>query len=100
MSNWSRGRVRASERNASNRSACPRSGPSQAAALATRLAQVVDDPELARRVGAAARKAATELTNPQLLALELTRCWAAVSRPAPTPFTGLYLPEPPRTLRA
>jgi hypothetical protein len=74
--------------------------PRAPAALAARLAQVVDDPELARRMGAAARAAATELTNPQLLALELARCWATASRPAPTPFTGLYLPESPRTLRA
>jgi glycosyltransferase involved in cell wall biosynthesis len=74
--------------------------PRAPAALAARLAQVVDDPELARRVGSAARKAALELTNPQLLALELARCWAAVSRPAPTPFTGLYLPERPRALGA
>ena len=74
--------------------------PRAPAALAARLAQVVDDPELGRRVGAAARKAALELTNPQLLALELARCWAVVSRPAPTPFTGLYLPERPRALGA
>jgi glycosyltransferase involved in cell wall biosynthesis len=63
------------------------------AALAARIAQVIDDPALAARAGAAARAAANELTQPSLLALELSRFWASVSRPEATPFTGLYLPE-------
>jgi glycosyltransferase involved in cell wall biosynthesis len=67
--------------------------PRAPAALAARLAQVLDDHELAARVGAEARRAAIELTHPQLVAIELARCWAAVSRPAATPFTGLYLPD-------
>jgi L-malate glycosyltransferase len=70
--------------------------PRAPAALATRLGQVVDDPALAARVGAAARQAALELTQPHLLGFELARCWATVSRPGAPPFTGLYLPEPPR----
>jgi glycosyltransferase involved in cell wall biosynthesis len=73
--------------------------PRAPAALAARLAHVLDDRELATRVGAEARRAALELTQPQLVALELARCWAAVSRPAATPFTGLYLPENVRPAR-
>jgi L-malate glycosyltransferase len=73
--------------------------PRAPAALAARLGQVVDDPALGARIGAAARNVALELTQPHLLGLELARCWAAVSRPAATPFTGLYLPESPRSLR-
>jgi glycosyltransferase involved in cell wall biosynthesis len=73
--------------------------PRSPAALAARLAQVVDDRELAARVGTEARRAALELTHPQLLAVELARCWAGVSRPSATPFTGLYLPES-RPIRA
>jgi len=59
--------------------------PRAPAALATRLAQVLDDPALAARLGARARQAALELTQPHLLGLELARCWAAVSRPAALP---------------
>jgi hypothetical protein len=70
------------------------------AALAARLAQILDDRELAARVGAAARTAAVELRHPQLVAVELARCWASVARPAATPFTGLYLPDAPRGARA
>ena len=73
--------------------------PRAPAALAARLAQVIDDCELATRVGAEAQRAAVELTHPQLMALELARCWAAVSRPAATPFTGLYLPDSTRPAR-
>ena len=73
--------------------------PRAPAALAARLAQVLDDPALAARLGAGARQAALELTEPHLVALELSRCWAAVSRPAATPFTGLYLPDTSRSLR-
>jgi hypothetical protein len=73
--------------------------PRAPAALASRLGQVVDDSALAARLGAAALKSALELTQPQLLGLELARCWATVSRPAATPFTGLYLPERPGALR-
>jgi glycosyltransferase involved in cell wall biosynthesis len=74
--------------------------PRAPAALATRLGQVVDDSALAARLGAAALKYALELTQPQLVGLELARCWATVSRPAATPSTGLYLPERPGALRA
>jgi len=74
--------------------------PRAPAALAARLAQVLDDRELAARVGAEARRAAIELTHPQLVAVELGRCWAAVARPAATPFTGLYLPDSARPARA
>lgn len=74
--------------------------PRSPAALAARLAQVVDDPALAARIGAAASVAALELTQPSLLALELSRFWAVISRPQSAPFTGLYLPERRRALRA
>jgi len=74
--------------------------PRAPAALAARLGQVVDDSALAARLGAAALKSALELTQPQLLGLELARCWATVSRPAAPPSTGLYLPERPGALRA
>ena len=74
--------------------------PRAPAALAARLAQLLDDRDLAARVGAAARTAALELRHPQLLALELARCWASAARPAATPFTGLYLPDAPRGVRA
>jgi glycosyltransferase involved in cell wall biosynthesis len=73
--------------------------PRSPAALAARLAQVVDDADLAARVGAAARAAAVEVTQPSLLALELSRFWAAVSRPQLSPFTGLYLPDDGRSAR-
>jgi len=73
--------------------------PRAPAALAARLSQVLDEPGLAARIGAAAQKAAAELSHPQLLAVELARCWASVARPAATPFTGLYLPDAPRALR-
>jgi L-malate glycosyltransferase len=59
--------------------------PRAPAALAARLAQVLDDPALAARLGARARQAALELTQPHLVGLELARCWAAVSRLAAAP---------------
>jgi len=74
--------------------------PRAPAALAARLGMVLDDPDLAARLGAAALKSAQELTQPQLVGLDLARCWASVSRPAATPFTGLYLPEQSRTMGA
>ena len=74
--------------------------PRSPAALAARVAQVVDDRALAARVGAAAQQAAAELAQPSLLALELSRFWAAVSRPASVPFTGLYLPGGGRAVGA
>ena len=73
--------------------------PRAPAALAARLAQVVDDPLLARRVAAAAQKAALELSQPDQVALELARCYGGVARPQATPSTDLYLPEPARAAR-
>jgi glycosyltransferase involved in cell wall biosynthesis len=73
--------------------------PRSPAALAARLARVIDDPALAVRAGAAARAAALELTQPTLAAFELSRFWAAVSRPLTAPFTGLYLPDTSRNIR-
>jgi hypothetical protein len=54
--------------------------PRAPAALAARLAQMVDDPELARKVGAQARIAATELVAPRAVSQELARCYAAIAR--------------------
>ena len=69
------------------------------AALAARLAQVVDDPQMARRVATAAQRAARELLQPDQVALELARCYGGVARPQATPSTDLYLPEPARAAR-
>ncbi len=66
-------------------------------ALATRLAQVVDDPMAAMKVGQNARNAAVELAAPRAVAQELARCYAALSRPQP--LHGTYLPQAPRNLR-
>lgn len=65
--------------------------PRAPGALAARLAQVLDDPEHARKVGNAARHAAVELASPRAVAQELARCYAAVGGIA-TPSRGLYLP--------
>ncbi|HET9753260.1 MAG TPA: glycosyltransferase, partial [Myxococcales bacterium] len=66
--------------------------PRAPVALAARLAQVVDDAALARRVGANAREAALELAAPRAVAQELARCYAAVSRVPAQARTGIYLP--------
>ena len=67
-------------------------------ALATRLAQVVDDPISATKVGQNARNAAIELAAPRAVAQELARCYAAMSRPQAL-HGGAYLPQAPRSLR-
>jgi L-malate glycosyltransferase len=74
--------------------------PRAPVALAARLARIADDARLARRVAAAAQKAALELTHPDLVALELARCWSAVSRPPQPAFAGAYLSEQERAVRA
>lgn len=74
--------------------------PRAPVALAARLAQVVDDPALARRVGDNARQAALELAAPRAVAQELARCYAAVSRVPAQPFAGMYLPASRRLQRA
>jgi hypothetical protein len=66
--------------------------PRAPVALAARLAQVVDDAELARRVGANAREAALELAAPRAVAQELARCYTAVSRVPAQSRPGIYLP--------
>ncbi len=62
------------------------------AALAARLAQVVDDAESAAKVGANARQAALELVAPRAVAQELARCYAAVAHAPALPTAGIYLP--------
>lgn len=71
--------------------------PRAPAALAARLAQVLDDPEGSRKVGANARQAAAEAASPRAAALELARCYAAIAH-APALPGGNWLPahEPVR----
>jgi hypothetical protein len=69
--------------------------PRSPAALAARLAQVVDDPQLAHRTGQAAMRDTLEHQRPANVALALTRCWSGVARPPPSPFAGMYLPPSP-----
>ncbi|HUJ25467.1 MAG TPA: glycosyltransferase [Myxococcales bacterium] len=66
--------------------------PRAPAALAARLVQVVDDPEASRKVGANARLAAAEAASPRSAALELARCYTAISRVPVTRYGGIYLP--------
>ena len=71
--------------------------PRSPAALGTRLSQVLDDLDVARRVGAAGRKAALEAASPRAVAQELARCYAVIARNAvATSRVSLYLPD--RTL--
>jgi glycosyltransferase involved in cell wall biosynthesis len=70
--------------------------PRSPAALSHRLAQVLDDVELGRRVGNAAQKAAAEVSTPRAVAQELARCYAVVARsPAALPRLSMYLPDRP-----
>jgi len=66
--------------------------PRAPVALAVRLAQIVDDQETARKVGAQARIAALELGAPRSVAQELARCYAAISRVPALQHTGIYFP--------
>jgi hypothetical protein len=63
------------------------------------MAQVVDDPILARRVGQNARQAALELAAPRVVAQELARSYAMVSRVPSPPYTGISLPAARRLHR-
>jgi len=74
--------------------------PRAPVALAARLAQVVDDPAAARKVGENARKGALELAAPRAVAQELARCYAAVSRVPAQRYTGIYIPAPRSLTRA
>lgn len=68
--------------------------PRAPAALAARLAQVVDDPVNSRKVGEQARLAALELVSPRAVAQELARCYAATARVPALHSTGIYFPAP------
>jgi glycosyltransferase involved in cell wall biosynthesis len=71
--------------------------PRSPAALSHRLAQVLDDTQLARRVGNAAHKAAAEAASPRSMAQELARCYAVIARsPSSSSRVSTYLPD--RTL--
>ena len=74
--------------------------PRAPVALAARLAQVVDDPMLAKKVGESAQKAAHELAAPRAVAQELARCYAAIARVPAQPYAGIYIPAPRRVQRA
>jgi glycosyltransferase involved in cell wall biosynthesis len=73
--------------------------PRAPAALAARLAQIVDDPETAKKIGMKAREAAFELVTPRAVAQELARCYAATARPPIPRDAGIFLPEPARGLQ-
>src|SRR5205814_287518 len=64
--------------------------PRAPAALAARLAQVIDDTEMARKVGEQARLAARELASPRAVAQELARCYAAIVRLPAMPSAGWF----------
>jgi glycosyltransferase involved in cell wall biosynthesis len=66
--------------------------PRAPVALAARLAQVVDDPETAKKVGDLARQAALEVATPRAVAQELSRCYAAISHVPAQHYAGIYLP--------
>jgi len=68
-------------------------------ALAVRMAQIVDDPETSRKVGAKALEAAMELAAPRAVAQELARCYAAIGRSPAHQLPGIYLPEQARGLQ-
>lgn len=55
--------------------------PKAPVALAARLGQLLDDPALALRLGAEARKVALDASAPRSRAVELSRCFHAVVRP-------------------
>jgi hypothetical protein len=74
--------------------------PRAPVALAARLAQVVDDPIVAKKVGDNARAAALELAAPRAVAQELARCYAAISRIPAQPYAGIYIDGPRRLQRA
>jgi hypothetical protein len=74
--------------------------PRAPVALAARLAQVVDDTTVAKKVGENARQAALELSVPRAVAQELARCYAAISRVPAQPYAGIYIPAPRRLQRA
>jgi glycosyltransferase involved in cell wall biosynthesis len=67
--------------------------PRSPISLAARLAMMVDDPDLARRVGQNAQKAAREVSAPRSAAQDLARCYSLVSRTATAPRLGIYLPD-------
>jgi L-malate glycosyltransferase len=68
--------------------------PRAPAALAARIAHVVDHEALAARVGEAAKNDARELCQPRALSLALSRTWTGVARLSPARSAGIYLPGP------
>lgn len=68
--------------------------PRSPASMGIRLAQLLDDPELARRVGSAAQRAAVEASLPRAVAQELARCYAVIARTSVAASrVSLYLPD-------
>jgi hypothetical protein len=68
--------------------------PRAPAALSARLGTLMDDAALAQRLREGARRSAVDAASPRARALELSRCYAVVSRPAPR--AGPFLPLPAR----
>jgi hypothetical protein len=68
--------------------------PRAPAALSARLGALLDDAALAQRLREGALKSAVDAASPRARALELSRCYAAVSRPAPR--TGPFFSIPAR----
>jgi Glycosyl transferases group 1 len=64
-------------------------------ALSARLGSLLDDRVLASRIREGARRSAEEAASPRARALELSRCYGGVLRPAPVS-TGILLPAPVR----
>lgn len=70
--------------------------PRAPAALAARLAPILDDAGMAKKIGEQARLAALELASPRAVAQELARSYAAISRTPALHSTGIYFPAPQR----
>jgi hypothetical protein len=68
--------------------------PRAPAALSARLGALLDDAALAERLREGARRSAVDAASPRARALELSRCYAGVSRPAPR--TGPFFSIPAR----
>jgi hypothetical protein len=69
--------------------------PRSPASMGIRLAQLLDDPDLARRVGGAAHRASVEASQPRAVAQELARCYAVIARTSVAASrVSLYLPDP------
>jgi glycosyltransferase involved in cell wall biosynthesis len=67
--------------------------PRAPAALAARLAHVIDDRDAAKKVGAQARSVARDQVAPRAVAQELARCYAAIGRLPAMPGHDHWVPR-------